>query len=102
MECGGGSVGRGGCRWAMTPVNTTPGGSHMKVDPDGAGLDAKRLERITAHIESRYIEPGKIAGCQVAVTRPGGIGSLRSFGSMALEREKPMADDTIFRIYSMT
>ena len=74
----------------------------MKVDPDAAGLDAARLERITEHIQSRYIDPQKIAGCQVAVTRHGSIGYFRSFGSMDLERDKPMADDAIFRIYSMT
>ncbi|HEX4904326.1 MAG TPA: serine hydrolase domain-containing protein [Acidimicrobiales bacterium] len=74
----------------------------MKIDPDAAGLDASRLERITDHLNERYIEPQKIAGCQVAVTRHGAIGYFRSFGSMDLERGKPMADDAIFRIYSMT
>jgi CubicO group peptidase (beta-lactamase class C family) len=73
-----------------------------KVDPDAAGLDAKRLERVTEHIQARYIEPQKIAGCQVTVARHGAIGYFRSFGSMDLERGTPMADDAIFRIYSMT
>jgi len=74
----------------------------MKVDPDAAGFDAARLERITDHIQSRYIDPQKIAGCQIAVARHGEVGYHRSFGSMDLERDKPMQDDTIFRIYSMT
>ena len=74
----------------------------LKVDPDAAGLDASRLERITEHLERRYIEPQKIAGAQVTVARHGSVGYFRSFGSMDLERDKPMADDTIFRIYSMT
>jgi CubicO group peptidase (beta-lactamase class C family) len=74
----------------------------MKVDPDAAGFDAARLERITDHLQSRYIDPQKIAGCQVAVARHGEVGYFRSFGSMDLERAKPMQDDTIFRIYSMT
>ena len=74
----------------------------MKVDPDAAGFDAKRLERITEHLQTRYIDPGKIAGCQVAIARHGSVGYHRSFGSMDLERDKPMQDDTIFRIYSMT
>jgi CubicO group peptidase (beta-lactamase class C family) len=74
----------------------------VKVNPDAAGLDAHQLERITDHFDERYIAPGKIAGCQVAVSRHGQLGYFRSFGSMDLERGKPMADDTIFRIYSMT
>jgi CubicO group peptidase (beta-lactamase class C family) len=75
---------------------------HMKVDPDGAGLDAAQLERIGEHLRTRYIEPGKIAGCQVTVARHGTVGYFESFGMMDRERERPMAEDTIFRLYSMT
>ncbi|WP_322796598.1 serine hydrolase domain-containing protein [Tepidiforma sp.] len=67
-----------------------------------AGFDPARLERITAHLERNYIEPGKIAGCQVLVARRGIPAYFRSFGSMDRERGRPMRDDTIFRIYSMT
>ena len=77
-------------------------GVAMKVDPDAAGLDPKRLERIAEHINLRYMEPQKIAGCQVAVQRHGDLGYFESFGSMDLEQGKPVADDTIWRIYSMT
>ncbi|HEY2814369.1 MAG TPA: serine hydrolase [Acidimicrobiales bacterium] len=74
----------------------------MKANPDAAGLDADRLEHITEHFERRYISAGKIAGCQIAVSRHGQVGYFHSFGSMDRERDKQMADDTIFRIYSMT
>ena len=74
----------------------------MKIDPDAAGLDARRLERITDHLTRRYIEPQKIAGCQTLVARHGAVGYFSSLGSMDLERDKPMAEDAIFRIYSMT
>jgi CubicO group peptidase (beta-lactamase class C family) len=75
---------------------------YVKVNPDAAGLDAERLERITRHFDRRYITPGKIAGCQVAVARRGHLGYFRSFGSMDLERGKRVNEETIFRIYSMT
>ncbi len=74
----------------------------MELAPAKAGLDAARLERITDHLNRNYIEPRKIAGCQVAVARHGHLAYWKSLGSMDLEREKPMQDDTIFRIYSMT
>jgi CubicO group peptidase (beta-lactamase class C family) len=74
----------------------------VKANPDAAGLDADRLEHITEHFERRYISAGKIAGCQIAVSRHGQVGYFHSFGSMDRERDKRMADDTIFRIYSMT
>ena len=74
----------------------------MDAQSQWTGLDAGRLERITDHIERNYIGPQKIAGCQIAVSRHGHQAYLKSFGSMDLERSKPMMDDAIFRIYSMT
>ena len=74
----------------------------MKVNPAGAGLDEARLERITGHIQARYIDPGRIAGCQVAVARHGQVGYLRSFGVRDRERSAAVGEDTIWRIYSMT
>ncbi len=74
----------------------------MKVNAVGAGLDERRLERITEHLQHRYIDAGRIAGCQVAVARHGHVGYFRSFGSRDLERSAPVEEDTIWRIYSMT
>jgi CubicO group peptidase (beta-lactamase class C family) len=65
-------------------------------------VDRKRLDRITEHLEKSYIEPRKIAGCQVVVLHRGNVEYRRSFGSMDVERDRAMRDDTIFRIYSMT
>ncbi len=74
----------------------------MDAQSQWTGLDASRLERITDHLERNYIGPQKIAGCQVAVARHGHVAYQKSLGSMDLERGKPMRDDAIFRIYSMT
>jgi CubicO group peptidase (beta-lactamase class C family) len=74
----------------------------METRPKRAGFSKKRLERITEHLERNYVAPGKIPGCQVAVARHGQLAYFRSLGSMDLERGRPMQDDTIFRIYSMT
>src|SRR5881398_1294549 len=74
----------------------------MKVNADNAGLDERRLERITEHIQERSIDAGRIAGAQVAVSRHGQVGYFRSFGARDLERGKPVEEDTIWRIYSMT
>ena len=74
----------------------------MDAQSQWTGLDAGRLERITEHLERNYIGPEKIAGCQVAVARHGHVAYSRSLGQMDRERGKAMADDAIFRIYSMT
>jgi CubicO group peptidase (beta-lactamase class C family) len=74
----------------------------MKVDPVAAGFDAGRLGRIEDHLRNRYVEPAKIAGCQVLVSRRGQVALSSSIGSMDLERSKRVYDDTIWRLYSMT
>ncbi len=74
----------------------------MKVDAEGAGLDEARLERIGAHLRTRYLDPGKIAGAQVAVVRGGVVGYFESFGAQDRERSVPVGDDAIWRLYSMT
>ncbi|HEY6419282.1 MAG TPA: serine hydrolase domain-containing protein, partial [Candidatus Binataceae bacterium] len=74
----------------------------MELAPKRAGFAAERLSRITDHLNRNYIDSGKIAGCQTLVARHGHPAYFKSLGLMDRERRKPMADDTIFRIYSMT
>ncbi len=74
----------------------------LKPDPDAAGFDAARLARIDEHLRTRYIEPGKIAGCQVLVSRAGRLAYASTLGLADRERAVPVAVDTIWRIYSMT
>ena len=74
----------------------------MEIDAGGAGFDEQRLERITDHLEANYVGPGKIAGCQALVSRRGRLAYRRSLGRRDLERDLPVTDDTIWRIYSMT
>ena len=38
-----------------------------------AGMNAHRLERIGDFLQRAYVEPGKIAGCQVLVGRRGHV-----------------------------
>jgi CubicO group peptidase (beta-lactamase class C family) len=72
------------------------------VAPESVGMSAARLDRIGEHLRRQYIEPGKVAGTQTLVAREGEICYLQSEGLMDRERNLPMADDAIFRIYSMS
>jgi CubicO group peptidase (beta-lactamase class C family) len=74
----------------------------LDIDPKAAGMSAQRLERLTAHLENQYLQPEKIAGCQVLVARRGKIAYFRSLGFADLADRRPIEDDTLFRIYSMT
>ena len=72
------------------------------VRPETVGLCGDRLARIESHLTRRYIEPKKIAGALTLVARNGEVAYLSALGQMDIERNKPMAEDTIFRIYSMS
>ena len=72
------------------------------VQPETVGLARDRLARIDAHLDNRYIGPGKIAGALTLVARGNEVAWFSPQGRMDLERDKPMARDTIFRIYSMS
>ncbi len=74
----------------------------MRIDAAGAGMSARALARISDHFMRRYIEPGKIAGALPVVFRKGELAYFEPLGRMDIERDAPMRDDTIFRIYSMT
>jgi CubicO group peptidase (beta-lactamase class C family) len=66
------------------------------------GFAAGRLQRITDHLNRSYIDTGKIVGCQTLVARQGEVAYFSSLGQSDRERARPLTDDTIFRIYSMT
>jgi len=74
----------------------------MTVSAEVAGFSAEKLAKIETHLETRYLKPGKIAGCRVQVVRRGETAYSATMGLMDIERDKAMCDDTIFRIYSMS
>jgi CubicO group peptidase (beta-lactamase class C family) len=74
----------------------------MELAPKRAGFAPERINRITEHLEKNYIQPGKVVGCQTLVARHGHVAYFKSQGLMDRERRTPMADDTVFRLYSMT
>ena len=72
------------------------------VNPEKVGMSGERLARINEHLNSHYIEPGKIAGCITLVARKGKVCYLEALGQADRERNTAMEKDTLVRIYSMT
>jgi len=66
------------------------------------GMSDSALRRIDDHLTRVYVGPGKFAGTQTLVYRRGRIVYQSSLGHADRERQVPIKDDTIFRIYSMT
>jgi CubicO group peptidase (beta-lactamase class C family) len=71
------------------------------VKPEEVGLSSSRLGRIGDHLQ-RYIDAGKLAGTLMLVARRGRIAYLEPRGHLEIEKQRPVAPDSIFRIYSMT
>lgn len=76
--------------------------TQLDLDPKGAGFDPDRLARIDDHLQRAYVEPGKIAGCQVLVARHGRVAHRSTLGSLDVGTGAPLVDDAIWRLYSMT
>jgi CubicO group peptidase (beta-lactamase class C family) len=74
----------------------------MHTDPIAAGFSRTKLDKLVEHLDTRYVQPGKIPGCRVLVSRRGVTALSSTLGQMDIERHKPMREDTIFRIYSMS
>ncbi|MBN9041138.1 MAG: serine hydrolase [Rhizobiales bacterium 62-47] len=70
--------------------------------PVTLGMSATALARVEDHLKRRYIDSGRFPGTQTLIYRRGAIAHSAVQGYADLERKKPMQDDTIFRIYSMT
>lgn len=65
------------------------------------GFSPERLNNI-APVMQQYIDQGKLAGTLTMVARNGEVAYVNSQGMMDREKSKPMSEDAIFRIYSMT
>lgn len=72
------------------------------VDPGTVGMNSAQLARIGEHLRKHYVEPVKIPGAITLVSRGGKVCYLDVQGRRDIERDTPMTEDTIVRIYSMT
>jgi CubicO group peptidase (beta-lactamase class C family) len=72
------------------------------ASPESAGMSKAAFDRIDAHLKHRYIDAGRFPGTQLLVYRRGKIVHSAVQGFADIERQRPLHDDSIFRIYSMT
>ena len=72
-----------------------------RAKPAEVGLSEERLERVTSALKAD-VKRGHLAGAIGVVARKGKIAYWETVGMADIEAGRPMRDDTIFRIYSMT
>jgi len=70
--------------------------------PESAGLSGPRLQHIDRFLQQKYLDTGKLPCALTLVERNGQVAHFSALGSMDVERNRPLQEDTIFRIYSMT
>jgi CubicO group peptidase (beta-lactamase class C family) len=66
------------------------------------GFSSSRLARILPTLAAHYIDTGAIPGALLMIWRRGVLAHLDMAGHTDLERGRPVREDAIYRIYSMT
>jgi CubicO group peptidase (beta-lactamase class C family) len=72
------------------------------TDVKALGFSATRLARIDRFLKEQYIETGRFAGTLLTISRRGEPVHQSVSGFADRERNIPLREDTIFRLYSMT
>jgi CubicO group peptidase (beta-lactamase class C family) len=70
--------------------------------PETAGFSPARLARLDEVMTRRYVEGGYLPGMLIHIYRKGQLVHTAMSGQIDIERQKPMREDAIFRIYSMS
>lgn len=69
--------------------------------PEKVGFSSERLQQISKFTQ-RHVDEEKHAGFVTMVARRGKIVHFEAAGRYGMDNDKPMEQDTIFRIFSMT
>jgi len=72
------------------------------MKPETVGMSSAPLARLEEVMKRRYVDGGYLPGMLTYVWRKGQLVHTGMCGHMDIERGKPMREDAIFRIYSMT
>jgi CubicO group peptidase (beta-lactamase class C family) len=72
-----------------------------QAKPESIGLSPSRLQKLSDTFK-REVDKGTLPGATVMVARKGQIGWFDAIGRQSPAEARPMAHDTIFRIFSMT
>jgi CubicO group peptidase (beta-lactamase class C family) len=72
------------------------------MKPETVGMSSARLARLDEIMKRRYVDGGYLPGMLTHVYRRGHLVHTGLCGEMDIERRKPMREDAIFRIYSMS
>jgi CubicO group peptidase (beta-lactamase class C family) len=85
----------------LTSGTVLAAGKPPLTDPAKVGISAQRLQRLTQGLHAR-VDEGQLSGMVTLIARHGKLVYSDVYGVQDLASRKPMTEDTIFRIHSMT
>ena len=71
------------------------------ASPEAVGLSSAQLDKLAA-VTRGHVDSGVLPGAVIVIARRGRIAYLESFGARDRTTNAAMAEDAIFRLYSMT
>src|SRR3954468_6199446 len=88
---------------AARHADLPPAKALPQARPDSIGLSSSRLEAMSDALRGE-VDRGTVPGLTMLVARRGQIGYFEAFGSQGpdVATARPMARDSLFRIFSMT
>lgn len=86
---------------AVLMASTLRAGEIPVAAPESVGMSAEALERLTAAAQE-FVDEGQFPGVLTMVAREGRIVHVSAVGRRGLEDDRPLTEDALFRIYSMT
>ena len=72
------------------------------MKPETVGMSTSRLARLEQVMKRRYVDGGYLPGMLLYIWRQGQLVHTSVCGQMDIERGRPLREDAIFRIYSMS
>ena len=72
-----------------------------RTTPESVGMSSERLTRLHNAMQG-LVDDGRLAGITTMIARHGQIADFQTYGYRDMEADDPMAEDAIFRIFSMS
>ena len=95
------AIGVSGCDVPVGSAAATDDPALTRAAPEDVGMSSERLTRLHSAMQA-LVDDGSLSGITTLVARGGKIVDFQAFGLADIEAGTPMAEDAIFRIYSMS
>lgn len=86
---------------ALLLASASSAGEIPLAPPESVGMSAEDLDRLTSATQE-FVDEDKLAGVLTMVSREGRIVHVSAVGQRGVEDDRPLTEDALFRIYSMT